>query len=95
MYRFNLRGTNVECDSVQELLAALGRESASVQPATPTTRARKQKQATISQKGRLAWRAAALHAQRSNGRLTVNQARSQLAKDLGLKQKLLAEVAGG
>lgn len=92
MYRFNLNGTHVECDSPSDLLAILGRADEIVKPTTVKQRARKQvKPANLG--ATQSWRAAEAYAKR-NGKMTVNEARSFLALHPDVKQKVLAELAG-
>jgi len=91
MYRFNLKGTEVSCDSAVELLTALGTDS---EPTTPTKRAYKKRKKTGAA-GR-SWAIARFYAQKRGVEFNVKAARAHLAANPKMKAKIEQEmVAAG
>lgn len=87
-YRFNLQGTEVTCDSVQELLAAIGAQHSRVLPTTEAQRARVLRPARSS--AAYSWAVAEFYSGQ-RGNMGTRAARSALAADPGLKERVVQQ----
>lgn len=98
-YRFSLNGLNVECDSLEELLAVAPPTAGDYTPGNSRTRARLSKGKKKAGKKRRArgsagWAAAKYYADNMNSKLSYAQARHYLAAHPKMKAKVLAAIAG-
>jgi hypothetical protein len=89
-YRFDLRGTQVECDSHQELIAALGSDAT---PTTPTRRAKRSRKHKPRGNQSHSWDVAKFYTSMRGVTLSVTEARGALASDPKLKAKVEKKFA--
>lgn len=89
-YRFTLNGTDIECDSAQELVEALGSNTV-VTPTTPERRARRQS-GTGKHAASRSWDIAKFYSAKRGVKMDVREARSYLGNNPDKKDKIEQEM---
>jgi hypothetical protein len=90
-YRFDLRGTQVECDSAQELIAAIGSDCT---PTTSKRRAQRQpRKKTKRGNQSRSWQVAKFYSEKPRVKMSVAEARSHLSSHPQVKARVEKEFA--